>query len=282
MLRSLGRMANSVLDRFGLEIVRKATDMDCLLAEGPRRDALFRQSATAARTWLENTRTFQWVPFDVETEIRVFFDNYMLSPTFRDSRGGSRFGNLLWLDLLAKAFAPDLIIDSGTFKGASAWALQRGCPNALVLSFDIDLSQAVRIGGVEYIASDWTQHPLPDGAKIMAYFDDHTDQCARVQQSWERGVTVAVFDDDYTVAEMPPMAHGGFSLPKLSFAFDDTIADGEAIEWYEGPRRYSWTADKKALDAARTRVSHYERLCDIGAPFGIEQIPYSIAAIAPR
>ncbi|MFO1248265.1 MAG: hypothetical protein U1E93_08610 [Alphaproteobacteria bacterium] len=279
----LGRIArksaNLLLGPLGLELTRPARDLEDFLEPGKFRDRIFRQAAQSADGWLK-TQNFapQHRSFDVEQEVRAFFDDYCASP-FRDPFGGSRIGNLLWLNLLAKAFAPAVMVDSGTYKGASAWALSRGNPGARLMSFDIDMSHLLlRVPGVEYIQADWTQHAI-ESADIFCYFDDHVDQCRRVREAAARGVSLAVFDDDYDVTQFPPMAHGGFSLPKLSFCFDDGLADGDVIAWREGGKRHAWPVPKAELDAVRALVTRYERLPDISVPFGVDQMPYSIAAL---
>jgi hypothetical protein len=280
MSRRIARkLASALLTPLGMELTRTTRDLDSFLEPGKQRDAIFRRVAMAASGWLQSqTIAPQRQSFDVEREVRDFFDDYLASP-FREPNGGSRIGNLLWLDLIAKAFAPDMMVDSGTFKGASAWALSRGNPGARLFSFDIDMSRLLlRVPGVEYIESDWTERDIT-GQHILCYLDDHVDQCRRVREAAGRGVSVAVFDDDYDVSQFAPMAHGGFSLPKLSFCFDDTLEDGEVIAWREGGRRYEWAVPKGELNAVRGMVEQYQRLPDISAAFGVDQMPYSIAAL---
>ena len=284
MSRRLARkLASALLTPLGMELVRTTRDLDDFLEPGKQRDAIFHRVASAAGGWLQSQSIAPWrQSFDVEREVRGFFNDYLASP-FRESNGGSRIGNLLWLDLIAKAFAPDVMVDSGTFKGASAWALARGNPGARLFSFDIDMSHLLlRVPGATYIESDWadrgTGHDI-SGGNTLCYFDDHVDQCRRVREAAARGVCVAVLDDDYDVSQFPPMAHGGFSLPKLSFCFDDTLEDGEVIAWREGGRRYEWAVPKTELDAVRAMVEQYQRLPDIAQPFGVDQMPYSIAAL---
>ncbi|MBA2587660.1 MAG: hypothetical protein H0U98_03450 [Alphaproteobacteria bacterium] len=273
------KTAAALLRPFGMELVRSARDLDDFLEPGKQRDAIFRRVAVVAGDWLQNQSIAPWHQnFDIEHEVREFFGDYLASP-FRETSGGSRIGNLLWLDLLAKALAPDVMLDSGTFRGASAWALSRGNPSARVFSFDIDMSQLLlRVPGVDYVESDWTQQDVT-GQNMLCYFDDHVDQCRRVREAAKRGVSIAVFDDDYDVSQFAPMAHGGFSLPKLSFCFDESLGDGEVIAWREAGRRYEWTVPKGELDAVRGLVGQYQRLPDISAPFGVDQMPYSIAVL---
>ena len=139
------RIARKLVSRlpspFRLELVRAARDLEDFLEPGKYRERIFQRVATAADGWL---RTQMIAPrrqdFDVAREVREFFDDYRASP-FREPHGGSRIGNLLWLDLLAKAFAPDVMVDSGRLgrqrlgaqarlsRGASSQLRHRPCPD---------------------------------------------------------------------------------------------------------------------------------------------------------
>jgi hypothetical protein len=283
--RILGRTANNLLSRIGLEVVPISIDLGCILAPGKRLDHMFSTTTALVRSWLSSQKLYEpRMVFDVEQEVRGFFHDYMRSP-FRNPRGGSRMGNLLCLNLIAKSLSPDLIVDSGTFTGASAWALARGNPRAHLLSFDPDLSRLkLRVPHVEYVGYDWSKYDptIFVGRTTLCYFDDHIDQWRRLEEAFDRRVSVAVLDDDYTVYQCPPMAHGGASLPKASFLFDDSLKDGEVIEWYEGQYKYDWTVHRPALERVKAMIRCYERLPNVGFPFGIEQIPYSVASFATR
>src|SRR5262249_19709664 len=147
-------------------------------------------------------------------------------------QGGSRFNNLLWLHLIAQSMQPDVIVDSGTFRGASAWALSFGGLRAQVFSFDIDLKHlALRVPGVNYIEVDRAHNligPLR-GAKALAYFDHHVDQVRRLIEARDRSYQVAIFDDDFPVTSYFGMAPSPGVLPKVEFALDDELSDGQTL-----------------------------------------------------
>jgi hypothetical protein len=121
---------------------------------------------------------FQAAPApDLSDAIQTFHAQYMASP-YRANNNGSRFNNLLWLFILAKVYQPTAIIDSGTFTGASAWALSLGAPAIPVHSFDLDMSRlASRLPAITYHQNDWTEFDLSkiDVTGAMVYFDDHVD-----------------------------------------------------------------------------------------------------------
>lgn len=220
---------------------------------------------------------------DLEAEIAAFYDDYLVSP-FRLQLGESRYNNCLWLYLLARASAPDLIIDSGTYTGASSWALSRGAPQAKVVSFDIDLSNLrLRLPNVDYVEKDWTSFDLVPhaGRNVLAYFDDHIDQARRLIEARERGIPLAIFDDDFAIGAFPAMAHNGAALPKLEFVLDESLRDGDEIVWRNRGRRTHWRVDRAYLDKARDAIAGTARLPNTSLVTGIHQTPYRVVRLKP-
>jgi hypothetical protein len=238
--------------------------------------------SSRSAAWLETQRIFQPAEkFDVESETAAFFRDYLAMP-FRDPTGGSRFGNLLWLNLIAKAYRPDVIVDSGTYTGASAWALARGAPKARLRSHDPDLSRLrYRAAGAEYLNYDWM---LDDPAAIagprrLFYFDDHIDQGRRLREAHERNGDVVIFDDDFSILSFATMAHGGLALPKISFILDERLEDGETIEWIAGGVHHRWIVDRHNLDSLRSLIGSSDRLPDLSSIVGIWQLPYRVVGL---
>lgn len=280
--RLVGRYIRRGLREVGIEVSPVKTEFQARLVSETHLSRMFSILAQAASDFLASQQILTINQrFDIEAEIGRFYRSYLDSP-FTRFAGGSRIGNLLWLDLIAKWTAPDVIIDSGTYRGASAWALAQGAPKARILSFDIDLSNlALRCENVEYIEKDWTSLDFDtiEKTRSFCYFDDHVDQGRRLKEAADRGFPLAIFDDDFTVYGFAPMAHGGFAIPKISFLLDDSLADGEVIEWVEGAQRFSWTVDRKKLDALKGLISATERLPNLVEPLAIDQLPYRLVAI---
>lgn len=221
--------------------------------------------------------------FDMEREVASFYEKFLRSP-FREITGGSRFNNLLWLFILARSIRPSIIVDSGTYWGASAWALSLGAPDTPIHSFDIDLSRLkVRRPNVEYHEHDWSSFELSgsDVSKGMIYFDDHVDQARRLIEARQRKFPFAVFDDDFPVTSFAEMAHDGFSLPKLEFVIDDELRGREQLAWISKGRRRVWKIDHSQLLSAREAIFATERLPNTSYITGIWQTPYRVVAIRP-
>ena len=142
----------------------------------------------------------------------------------RDNAGGMLSTHMFYTWLTAKTLNPELIIDSGTYKGQSAWLFKQACPNAKIISFDVDTSQReITCEGIEYVDGDFSQYDwsnIPDNS--LAFFDDHQNAYNRMQQCSWFGIKNIMFEDNY-----PPQQGDCYSPKKiLSCAgFRDTEAD---------------------------------------------------------
>ena len=137
---------------------------------------------------------------------REFFLNHLdaFRPIYeerpiRDNAGGMLSPHMFYAWLTAKTLGPKLIIDSGTFKGQSAWLFKQACPNARIISFDVDTSQReITCEGVEYVDCDFSQYDwrnIPDSS--LAFFDDHQNSYNRMQQCNWFGIKSLIFEDNY-------------------------------------------------------------------------------------
>ncbi len=281
VMRGVYRKLNDLLAGVGFQLVRVDQDLESRLYGLRWESVLFKALSTEISIWLKSQTTIPGLrSFDVETEVSGFYHDWIQSP-FRQPFGGSRFNNALWLDIIAKAYAPEVIIDSGTFQGASAWALSRGAPDAQVFSFDIDLSNLLwRSDRVTFREQDWASMGRMHRKRSLVYFDDHVDQVRRLLEASKLGVSVAIFDDDFAVTSFASMAHDGASLPKVEFILDETLADGEELTWIAKGKLRRWLVDRSYLDRAKKTIKATERLPNLSMITGIWQTPYRICTLA--
>lgn len=280
--RAVFRCSNSILSKFNLELRISARDFDARLDQPFQLRRIFAALAKISDEWLSRQRFFPVRgSFDTVEVLARFYDAFLASP-FRRNDGGSRFNNLAWLHLIAKAMQPSFVIDSGTFRGASAWAFSTA--GAKVCTFDIDLSRlARRAENVVYSKSDWTAFDwgTTDFSNTLIYFDDHLDQVRRLIEAAQHGIPVAVFDDDFPVTSFAPMAHAGHALPKIEFALDDELKDWRELSWIDRGQHHIFPIDRSYLDQARSLIAATERLPDTSPVTGIQQTPYRIVRVIP-
>lgn len=278
------RTANRVLSPFALRLTAVDEDFHYRPA-GYALDRMASDLAECFATWADAQSVF---PIDASRcgsdTVRDFFDAYVGS-RFRLNAGGSRFNNLLWLHLIARSMRPSLVVDSGTFTGASAWSLALGAPDASVFSFDIDMSRLRhRDPRVKYYCMDWMQSDwrrVPTG-EALCFFDDHVDQARRLTEAHARGLRYLVFDDDFPCTSFAPMAHGGSALPKISFVLDSELDRVDRLEWRCGKSQAAWAVSHARIAEARALIECTARLPNTSLITGIHQTPFRLVRLKRR
>lgn len=277
------RNLNALLAPLNLTIQPKSTIFGHRIIGEQQLDRMFRSLAERSSPWLESQTLFPVRRnLDIRAEIESFYEAYLTSG-FRDPIGGSGFNNLLWIYLITAAYAPAVAIDSGTFKGASAWTMKLAAPDAAILSFDIDLTQlTARAPDVIYLEQDWASFDWSgyDLSESLAYFDDHVDQAKRLLEAKARGIPLCLFDDDMNVFNFPGMAHGGFSIPKVEFVMDDALRQEKDVRWLEGKREHVWEVDVDYLDAAKATIAAADRPPSTSNICGVQQFPCKVVKMA--
>jgi hypothetical protein len=281
IIRRAVRRTKRLLLSAGL-LAQPPLDFSNRLTSAKHVDGMLARIADVVEGWLSKQAILPDLgPIDVRREVRDFYAAYLSSP-FRETAGGSRFNKLLWLALLAKALRPTLVIDSGTYRGASAWALSLGAPDATILSFDIDLSRLqLRQPNCEYFQYDWSRHDLAsfDLSRSLCYFDDLVDQVRRLLEAKARRIPFAIFSDDYPVSCFANATPSPARLPKLEFIDDPSLEHGDVLEWTwrEAPRR--WIVDQRYLAQGRAAIKAAERLPDLGTITGIRVLSPKVVAL---
>lgn len=276
------RTMNKLLNTAGLQITPVSYNFEPRLSNGPILDRMIEDLTLNLTQWLAKQTLFDVKHTITVSQTRQFYDDYLVSD-FRRIGGASQFNNLLSLYAVTMAYQPDLIIDSGTFTGASAWALKRGEPNARIVSYDIDMTRLhTRVAGVEYIERDWFKHDVDVRSynRTFAFFDDHVDQARRLIEAHERGVELSLFDDDYSTTTFMGSAHGGIALPKIEFVLDENLRKVRELSWEGKKGRETWPVDVDYLDRARTTIGSTERLPDGSHISGVMQLPYRLVKMA--
>ena len=114
---------------------------------------------------------------------------------------------------MAKELAPDVIIESGIWKGMTTWLLEKACPNAQIYSIDLHLnfreyiSKKVKYFEEDFSEIDWRNILSP---KSLAFFDDHQNAYDRIHQCQKLGIKDIIFEDNY-----PPLRGDCYSLKKV-------------------------------------------------------------------
>jgi hypothetical protein len=145
-----------------------------------------------------------WSYNEIEKYLEEFLEIYKKRP-IQDNQGGMKTPHMFAVWYIAKTIKPDLIVESGVWKGQSTWLLEQACPTAKIISIDLDLSTREYISNspnVTYSDSDfdeqnWTS--IPDNS--LAFFDDHQNAYNRLKQCSWYGFKHTIFEDNYPVKQ---------------------------------------------------------------------------------
>ncbi|MEO0796142.1 MAG: hypothetical protein AAFX93_13310 [Verrucomicrobiota bacterium] len=129
------------------------------------------------------------------------FDKIHAQRPIRENQGGTRASHMFAIWFIARKLQPEFIVESGIWKGQSTWLLEQACPKAHIVSLDIHLVFREYISDrVEYHERDFSQMDwsgIPENN--LAFFDDHQNALARLQQCVWNGFRNVIFDDNYPI-----------------------------------------------------------------------------------
>lgn len=152
-----------------------------------------------------------WSRDDIRASLDEFEALYDKRP-IRDNTGGMKAPHMFAVWFMARKLAPETIVESGIWRGQSTWLLEQACPDARIISIDLDLSlrqyisDRAQYSDVDFSAHDWTGI---DPGKALVFFDDHQNAYTRVQQCWWFGFRHVIFEDNY-----PPSQGDCYSCKK--------------------------------------------------------------------
>jgi len=115
---------------------------------------------------------------------------------------------------MARKLSPDMIVESGIWKGQSTWLLEKACPEAQLVSIDLNLdyreyvSPRAIYSRTDFSRNDWSHVT----EKSLVLFDDHQNAYNRLLQCKWFGFKHVIFDDNY------PASHGDCYSLKKAFA----------------------------------------------------------------
>lgn len=130
---------------------------------------------------------------------------------------GMGFDHSFGLWFVTRWLKPDLMIESGAFKGHSTWVLRQAMPDTPIISLSprhpekyLKKGPAYVDGNCTYFAGkdfvdfgsvDWAivlkKHGIEDISRVIVFFDDHQNELKRLKQALEAGFRHLVFEDNY-------------------------------------------------------------------------------------
>jgi hypothetical protein len=158
-----------------------------------------------------------WSEEDIVASIDEFASIYADRP-IKDNQGGMKAPHMFAVWFMARELAPDLIVESGVWKGQSTWLLEKACPDAKLISIDLNLgkreyiSESANYSDRDFSEQDWSEVT----ERSLAFFDDHQNAYKRLQQCKWFGFKHIIFEDNYPITRgdcyslKKAFAHTGF------------------------------------------------------------------------
>ena len=158
-----------------------------------------------------------WTKAEILNHIDEFASIYSERPIW-DNKGGMKAPHLFGVWFMTRKLQPDLIVESGIWKGQSTWLLEMACPQAKLISIDLDLDRREYISDKaiyydrDFSEQDWSI--ITD--QSLVFFDDHQNAYRRLQQCKWFGFRHVIFEDNYPASQgdlyslKKAFSHAGF------------------------------------------------------------------------
>ncbi|KAL2516190.1 hypothetical protein Fot_30182 [Forsythia ovata] len=161
-------------------------------------------------------KTVEWTSKDLLKGLEEFVPIYEARP-IKNNMYGMGFDHSFGLWFITRWLKPDLLVESGAFKGHSTWVLRQAMPDTPIVSLSprhpekyLKKGPAYVDGNCTYFAGkdfvdfgsmDWgrvmKKHGINDLSRVLVFFDDHQNELKRLKQSLKAGFKHLVFEDNY-------------------------------------------------------------------------------------
>ncbi|PQP96611.1 uncharacterized protein Pyn_40522 [Prunus yedoensis var. nudiflora] len=239
-------------------------------------------------------KTVEWTSKDLIKGLEVFVPIYETRP-IKNNQFGMGFDHSFGLWFIAQWLKPDLMIESGAFKGHSTWVLRQAMPDTPIITLTprhpekyLKKGPAYVDGNCTYFSGkdfldfgsiDWRKlmkkHGITDLSRVLIFFDDHQNELKRVRQALKAGFRHLVFEDNYDtgtgdhyslrqICDQPYIRGGGHSCFKDS---DEARIRSRREKFWEkavnidklcGPSEAWWGVRGYMLDDFNNSKKHFQ------------------------
>ncbi len=143
-----------------------------------------------------------WTREEIIASVDEFSALYEKRP-IKNNRYGMKTPHMFAVWFMARKLAPDLVVESGIWKGQSTWLLEEACPDAKLISIDLNLSEREYVSKTaeysdkDFFEQDWSS--ITD--RSLVFFDDHQNAYTRLQQCKWFGFKNIIFEDNYPITQ---------------------------------------------------------------------------------
>ncbi len=196
--------------------------------------------------------------------VNDFFRIYS-SRKLTDNTHGSGFHTAFWLYTIARIFDPELIVESGVWKGHSSWLLSQACPNADQYGFDISLNNVeISEQGIQMFEQDWQSFTFPkfNPDRALIFFDCHVNHAQRIIEAKAKGFKHILFDDNPPIHKLYSFIPG---IPTAAMLAAGEGIDNTEISWVWNGQSQSEPIDLKEAQQAKELIKKHYTLPDVGS-----------------
>jgi len=201
------------------------------------------------------------------TIIKDFFKIYS-SRTQTDNTFGSGFHTAFWIYYIARLLDPELIVESGVWKGHTSWLLSQACPNARQYGFDKSLNHLEYNNlNVTMVEHDWQTYQFPDfdQNRALVFFDCHVNHAQRIIESKNKGFKHLLFDDNPPIHKLFSYIPG---IPTAAMLYTGEGIEAPEIRWVWNGKEVIYPIDRDQAKQARELIKIHDLLPDVGGPTG--------------
>jgi hypothetical protein len=216
---------------------------------------------------VDEVRAFNYFPQITKNSSKDIVDDFFRVYTSRektDNTHGSGFHNAFWLYTIARVLDPELIVESGVWKGHTSWLLSKACPDADKYGFDISLNKLEYTNlDTQMFQQDWQTFSFPsfDPDRALIFFDCHVNHAQRLIEAHSKGFKHILFDDN-------PPAYKIFShvpgIPTAAMLYAGEGIDKSEISWVWNGKSYTEPIDIEEAHQAKELIKKHYTLPDVG------------------
>ncbi|XP_022844663.1 uncharacterized protein LOC111367831 [Olea europaea var. sylvestris] len=161
-------------------------------------------------------KTVEWTSKDLLKGLEEFVPIYETRP-IKNNMYGMGFDHSFGLWFITRWLKPDLMIESGAFKGHSTWVLRQAMPDTPIVSLSPRHPEKYLKKGPAYVDGNCTyfagkdfvdfgsmnwgrvmkKHKINDLSQVLVFFDDHQNELKRLKQALKAGFKHLIFEDNY-------------------------------------------------------------------------------------
>ena len=144
-----------------------------------------------------------WTREEMLSELDAFCDAHDRMP-ISNNEGGMRAPHLFATWFMLRKLQPDLVVESGVWKGLGTWLIEEACPDAKILGIDPEPKiREYTSPQAEYVEEDFSELDWSERVtgRSLVFFDDHQHSYNRLQLCKWFGFKHAIFEDNYPATQ---------------------------------------------------------------------------------